>query len=280
VSTHIHRYEGYSGSLIISATFHSRHHRLYVPYAYGALYNHPLEGFVLDTVGTALAFKLAGMSTRQGLCLFTGATFKTVDDHCGYALPFDPLQLITSNNAGYHDVHHQSWGIKTNFSQPFFTFWDSLLGTKWVGGDVSVRYERARIAAQKKVDAESAQDMITKTVSSQSKTGNHRPYENETQEAEMLAKTSAGMQQPNAPVGRATKQAEGSREQVLEDERYGGPNVLAEEAQEEAEERRSLRRSTRQRATSSLQSEGLKGLRNKISSHGRVGAVLGMDHGS
>jgi hypothetical protein len=24
--------------------FHSHHHRLYVPYAFGALYNHPLEG--------------------------------------------------------------------------------------------------------------------------------------------------------------------------------------------------------------------------------------------
>jgi len=45
---------------------------------------------------------------------FTGSTIKTVDDHCGYALPFDPLQLITSNNAGYHDIHHQSWGIKVN----------------------------------------------------------------------------------------------------------------------------------------------------------------------
>ena len=31
---------------------HSRHHRLYVPYAYGALYNHPIEGFMLDTLGT------------------------------------------------------------------------------------------------------------------------------------------------------------------------------------------------------------------------------------
>lgn len=24
--------------------FHSHHHRLYVPYAFGALYNHPFEG--------------------------------------------------------------------------------------------------------------------------------------------------------------------------------------------------------------------------------------------
>lgn len=84
---------------------------------------------------------------------FTGSTIKTVDDHCGYALPFDPLQFITSNNASYHDIHHQSWGIKTNFSQPFFTIWDSLLGTMWKG-DVSLKYERQRKAAERKAEVE------------------------------------------------------------------------------------------------------------------------------
>ncbi|KAN0079646.1 Fatty acid hydroxylase superfamily domain containing protein [Elaphomyces granulatus] len=130
-------------------TFHSRHHRLYVPYAFGALYNHPFEGFLLDTAGTGLAFLLSRMSNRQSMWFFTFSTIKTVDDHCGYAFPWDPLQHITGNNAAYHDIHHQSWGIKTNFSQPFFTFWDRLLGTRWKG-DVSLRYER--LTAQKKVE--------------------------------------------------------------------------------------------------------------------------------
>jgi len=79
---------------------------------------------------------------------------KTVDDHCGYAFPWDPLQHITSNNAAYHDIHHQSWGIKTNFSQPFFTFWDRSLGTIWAGGDTTARYERTKKAAENKVVAE------------------------------------------------------------------------------------------------------------------------------
>lgn len=134
-------------------TWHSRHHRLYVPYAYGALYNHPVEGFLLDTLGASIAYKVAGMTARQGMVFFTASTIKTVDDHCGYALPWDPLQHITSNNAGYHDIHHQSWGIKTNFSQPFFTFWDRLLGTMW-SGDTTLRYARDRKAAQFKVDAD------------------------------------------------------------------------------------------------------------------------------
>ncbi|KAE8448419.1 hypothetical protein EG329_009484 [Mollisiaceae sp. DMI_Dod_QoI] len=134
-------------------TFHSRHHRLYVPYAYGALYNHPFEGFLLDTLGAGIAYKVAGMTPRQGMVFFTASTIKTVDDHCGYSLPWDPLQHVTSNNAGYHDIHHQSWGIKTNFSQPFFTFWDRLLGTMW-SGDTTQRYARGRKTAQFKVDTD------------------------------------------------------------------------------------------------------------------------------
>lgn len=146
-------------------TFHSRHHRLYVPYAFGALYNHPVEGFLLDTLGALIAYKAAGMSTRQGMWFFTGSTVKTVDDHCGYALPWDPLQHLTSNNAGYHDIHHQSWGIKTNFSQPFFTFWDRWLGTAWTGGDVSARYERSRLAAEQQMshDELSSQQLLCAT---------------------------------------------------------------------------------------------------------------------
>ncbi|KAK1751811.1 sphingolipid C4-hydroxylase [Echria macrotheca] len=129
--------------------FHARHHRLYVPYAYGALYNHPVEGFILDTLGPAISYKVSFMTPRMGMVYFVGSMIKTVDDHCGYALPWDPLQHLTSNNAAYHDIHHQSWGIKTNFSQPFFTIWDRLLGTMWKG-DTALKYERTRAAAAKK----------------------------------------------------------------------------------------------------------------------------------
>ena len=86
---------------------HSIHHRLYVPYAFGALYNHPLEGFLLDSVGAAMAHSVSLMTTRQAIVLFALSSFKTVDDHCGYRLPLDPLQLFFGNNADYHDIHHQ-----------------------------------------------------------------------------------------------------------------------------------------------------------------------------
>jgi sphinganine C4-monooxygenase len=87
--------------------FHSVHHRLHVPYAFGALYNHPVEGFFLDSMGAVIAESLSGMTTRQAMLLFSISTCKTVDDHCGYRLPFDPLQLFSQNNADYHDIHHQ-----------------------------------------------------------------------------------------------------------------------------------------------------------------------------
>jgi len=258
-------------------TFHSRHHRLYVPYAYGALYNHPFEGFLLDTLGAAIAYKATGMNVRQAACFFTGSTIKTVDDHCGYHLPWDPLQLVTSNNAGYHDVHHQSWGVKTNFSQPFFTFWDRLLGTKWQGGDVSARYERARIAAQQKVDADNRNAQVTKSLAKDSKVGDDGPYKGEVAKATMLNSLPSNLKQPTVPSGKAAQQAAGSREQVLEDPNpgAGGVQVLREEAAEEMKENR---RSARHRAASSLASDGIKGLRERVSSHGRTGGVLGVDH--
>ncbi|KAI9313033.1 sphingosine hydroxylase [Dichotomocladium elegans] len=112
--------------------FHSHHHRLYVTYAFGALYNHPLEGFLLDTVGATIAYELTGMSPRLGMIFFTFSNMKTVDDHCGYSFPWDPLQVLFGNNVVYHDIHHQPYGIKTNFSQPYFTFWDNILGTRYI----------------------------------------------------------------------------------------------------------------------------------------------------
>lgn len=108
---------------------HSQHHRLVVPYSFGALYNHPIEGLVLDTVGGAMSFLLSGMSTRASIMFFSFATVKTVDDHCGLWLPGNPFHYIFQNNTAYHDIHHQLHGSKYNFSQPFFVTWDKILGT-------------------------------------------------------------------------------------------------------------------------------------------------------
>ena len=253
-------------------TFHSRHHRLYVPYAYGALYNHPFEGFLLDILGASIAYKAAGMTTLQGLALFVGSTFKTVDDHCGYALPWDPLQHITSNNAGYHDVHHQTWGIKANFSQPFFTFWDRVLGTKWTGGDVSARYEKSRIAAQKAIQANKV-GSITGSDPKESKVQSPEPYQNDLVDAKDLSKVPKKHQKPSPPLGKAELQAAGSRQQVLDDEKAGGPSVLMQESREEKEAQASNWRSTRRRATSSSTRESLRGLSQKVTGNTCISSI-------
>ncbi|KJY00784.1 sphinganine hydroxylase Sur2 like protein [Zymoseptoria brevis] len=253
--------------------FHSRHHRLYVPYAYGALYNHPVEGFALDTLGTGIAYLVTGMSVRQSMWFFTMSTIKTVDDHCGYAFPWDPLQHITSNNAGYHDVHHQSWGIKTNFSQPFFTFWDSFLGTKWTGGDVSARYERAKIAAQKKVDDEAASSSITNSTRSEI-SDTKASYSQDAVRASPAARIPL---EPRVPAGKPALQALASRQQVLDDisSGAGGMPVLVEENAEEFKAQAKLQQSPRKRTANS----GLKGLADRMgeSLHGRGTGVLGVE---
>ncbi|POO00297.1 Fatty acid hydroxylase [Trema orientale] len=108
---------------------HSQHHRLVVPYAIGALYNHPLEGLLLDTFGGALSFLVSGMTARTAVIFFCFAVIKTVDDHCGFWLPGNVFHLFFQNNTAYHDIHHQLQGLKYNYSQPFFPIWDKILGT-------------------------------------------------------------------------------------------------------------------------------------------------------
>ncbi|KAK1050662.1 Sphingolipid C4-hydroxylase sur2 [Friedmanniomyces endolithicus] len=265
-------------------TIHSRHHRLYVPYAYGALYNHPVEGFFLDTLGAGLAYLITGMTCRQSMWFFTMTTIKTVDDHCGYAFPWDPLQHLTGNNAGYHDVHHQSWGIKTNFSQPFFTFWDRALGTKWVGGDVSARYEKARIAAQRKADRD-VKPITGSQATDSTQASSAKPYANEAIHATPTARAAQGTAEPRVPAGKATQQALGSRQSILDDRHGGGGiSVLAEETAEEVraqqqQQQQKPRRSLRKRTTSS--GLGLKGFADRVgeSLHGKSSGVLGVDSG-
>ncbi|KAK1312988.1 Sphinganine C(4)-monooxygenase 2 [Acorus calamus] len=101
---------------------HSWHHRLVVPYSFGAQYNHPLEGLLLDTFGGALSFLISGMSPRASIVFFSFSAIKGIDDHCGLWLPWNPFQALFTNNVAYHDIHHQLYGNKHNFSQPSLLF--------------------------------------------------------------------------------------------------------------------------------------------------------------
>jgi sphinganine C4-monooxygenase len=101
----LHRY--FHENRFLYKHFHSKHHRLNAPYAFGAMYGSPVEGCVIDGLGGIVAGAAARLSVPQTALFFGAAMLKTVDDHCGYALPCNPLRLVFANGADYHDIHHQ-----------------------------------------------------------------------------------------------------------------------------------------------------------------------------
>ena len=153
------------------------------------------------------------------------------------------------------------------------------MGTVWTGGDVSARYERARIAAQRKVD-QGNQPVPTRISQSDPADRAASVYRDDAANAKDLSRISPQLQQPAAPAGKAAQQAAASRQQVLDDKRNGGVHVLAEEAEEEQDARKVPRRSTRRQTGSSTpQADSLKGLRDRVtgSMHGRTGGIIGME---
>ncbi|TVY94332.1 Sphinganine C4-monooxygenase [Lachnellula willkommii] len=132
---------------------HYLHHDVYVPYAYGAYYNHPLESIPIDSIGYPLGLWLAGMNNRQAALFGALWTFKSVIDHCGYDFPWNPCNIICPDSVIFHDLHHQSWGLKYNFSV-YMDFWDRWFGTRWDARDVRAteKYKRSIEAAEKAVE--------------------------------------------------------------------------------------------------------------------------------
>lgn len=107
----------------------SQHYKLIFPYAFGALYNHPMEGLLVDIVSGAISFLFFGMTPRTSIFFFSFAIINIVYDHYGLSLPSNPFHILFQNNTMYHDIHHQLYGTKYNFSQLFFVIWDKILST-------------------------------------------------------------------------------------------------------------------------------------------------------
>jgi len=124
---------------------HSQHHRLYVPYSWGGSYNHPIDSIFVDGLSYGIGCWATGLSTKLSIILFAYGTFKNVTDHCGYVFPWNPLRSLTGTDAGFHDVHHQSWGLKTNFGA-HLSIWDRMMGTYFADEEqISKLRERSRI---------------------------------------------------------------------------------------------------------------------------------------
>ncbi|RXI05749.1 hypothetical protein DVH24_017791 [Malus domestica] len=66
---------------------YTRHHRLVAPYTYGAMYNHPIKGLLVDTMSGAVSFLAFDMSPRMSIFFFSFTTVKVVDDHHGMWIP-------------------------------------------------------------------------------------------------------------------------------------------------------------------------------------------------
>lgn len=71
----------------------------------------------------------AGCSPLTAMCFWSLSYFKTVSDHTGLKFPFNPTNLPGWNNAEYHDIHHSPTGLQYNYAQPYFTFWDRVMGS-------------------------------------------------------------------------------------------------------------------------------------------------------
>lgn len=108
---------------------HKDHHKYQEPFAFTGLYNSFVESLFVDAGCVIFATIACGLRAQESILLATLASAKTVQDHCGYSLPFDPLAYFP-NNAEYHRHHHMP--VESNpvaFQQPFFTFWDWIFGT-------------------------------------------------------------------------------------------------------------------------------------------------------
>ncbi|CAA6667114.1 unnamed protein product [Spirodela intermedia] len=91
---------------------HAMHHQLIVP-TLRRPHCHPLLRHVAND-----SHRLLQSSQHQG-----------VDDHCGLWFPNHPIHRFMSNNAAFHIIHHQHYGVKHNYSVHFLATWDLLLGT-------------------------------------------------------------------------------------------------------------------------------------------------------
>lgn len=70
-------------------------------------------------LGFPVCLAMAGLNTRESTLFATLWTIKIVMDHCGYDFPYSPWNLMTPHAPLFHDLHHQSWGLKVKIPVAF-----------------------------------------------------------------------------------------------------------------------------------------------------------------
>lgn len=105
-------------------SFHKEHHRLVCPWVVGSLYNSYLEAFITGPL-TSTVIQLCGVSYPEYITIVCLAFYFTIREHT-YNKDIDN----NPKTASFHWIHHR-YSIKHNFQQPFFTFWDDIMGTRY-----------------------------------------------------------------------------------------------------------------------------------------------------
>ena len=96
--------------------YHKVHHELKSLHAFGSLYNSIVEVIITGAGMGLLFYNILGYSLIEFSILSSISFIATIVDHI-------PIYGKT-----IHWVHHNK-NINSNFQQPFFNYWDKLLGT-------------------------------------------------------------------------------------------------------------------------------------------------------
>jgi len=78
---------------------HKKHHEWQSPIALAAIYCHPLEHLIANTIPVALGPAIMNSHITTTWIWFTWTIFRTLNDHSGYHFPLFP-------SPEFHDFHH------------------------------------------------------------------------------------------------------------------------------------------------------------------------------
>lgn len=107
--------------------FHKLHHEYKRPMALTGQHGTFADGLIAMIIPSFVLYHLVDMHIYTGIMFTIASMTQSVDDHCGYALPFTPLCLIpfagfTAEHDWHHTGNHGNYGL-------YFTHWDTLFGT-------------------------------------------------------------------------------------------------------------------------------------------------------
>lgn len=107
--------------------FHKDHHAFTKPSSISVVWVSAIEGFFITNPIVIAPIIIFNMHIITASMWIVMASLHGYYHHCGYDLPFNPLQLIPfANTVRMHDEHHRT--SKGNYGL-YYTFWDRLLGT-------------------------------------------------------------------------------------------------------------------------------------------------------